>query len=198
MQLILMRHGETDWNSTGRYLGHTDMPLSEKGLRQAEQASSRIKELDPTVIYSSDLSRAIQTAETINKSLQLPLILDNRLREINFGSWEGKSYEELSIEEKIISNKWFKNPQEVRPSKGEHFYEFKSRILSFIHDVQKKDLCKKKIMVVTHGGVIRVIISHYLSMPTTKISNLVIAPASINIITLYNEDGFLHLGTGYR
>lgn len=196
MQLILVRHGETDWNKQGRYLGNTDLPLSEKGLKQAAELASFVRICDPACLYSSDLIRARHTASGIEKSLSLSssCVVDRRLREINFGSWEGKTYAELSSREKALSDDWFTDPGSITVPEGEPWREFQNRVLSFVQEIIAIHQ-EGKIIVVSHGGPIKIIIAHFLGIASSKISRLHISPASISIVDIYGEagEGFLKL-----
>ena len=190
MQLMLIRHGETDWNSTGRYLGQTDVPLNHRGKGQARDVSLRVKEFKPDYLYSSDLQRAQETARVLETNLSLPVQTDRRLREIDFGYWEGKTYHELSPEDKKVSNDWFSEPETVRLPGGEAFSTFKNRVLAFSKELLLTHQ-GEKVVVVTHGGPIRVLITHYFSMPTGYASRLQIEPATLNRIDFFGLLGFL-------
>ena len=87
--LLLIRHGETDWNASGRLQGHTDRPLNDYGRRQARELADRLSDDAIAAIYASDLSRAKETAEIVGARLGLPVVVDADLRERNWGSWEG-------------------------------------------------------------------------------------------------------------
>jgi broad specificity phosphatase PhoE len=87
--LLLVRHGETDWNAEGRLQGHTDRPLSDLGRRQARQLAGELASEELDAIYSSDLARARETAEIVGERLGLPVVLDPDLREKDWGTWEG-------------------------------------------------------------------------------------------------------------
>jgi len=89
-EYILVRHGQTQWNKEGKYTGQSDIPLNQTGIEQAEAASADILKLEPDLIFSSDLQRATQTAHLIRADQpSIPLITDERLREIHQGEWEG-------------------------------------------------------------------------------------------------------------
>jgi len=88
-ELLLVRHGETDWNAAGRLQGHTDRPLSDYGREQARRLAEELVGEEFDAIYASDLARARETAEIVGAQLDLPVVLDPDLREKNWGTWEG-------------------------------------------------------------------------------------------------------------
>ena len=97
--LLLVRHGETDWNAEGRLQGHTDRPLNDYGRTQARRLAEQLHGDGIAAIYASDLVRARETAEILSERLGLPVLLDADLRERNWGSWEGLTPDErLSVE----------------------------------------------------------------------------------------------------
>ena len=90
-QIIIWRHGQTDWNVENRFQGHSDIPLNSVGRYQAKQAAQVLRDMDPTAIISSDLGRALSTAEALATVTGLEIKVDDRLRETNGGHWEGKT-----------------------------------------------------------------------------------------------------------
>ncbi|HXY21336.1 MAG TPA: histidine phosphatase family protein, partial [Burkholderiaceae bacterium] len=92
--LLLIRHGETQWNAQARIQGHRDIALSERGLRQAQRLARFLSGQAIDAVYASDLARASQTAQPLADALRLPVCLDARLRERGFGLFEGSTYEE--------------------------------------------------------------------------------------------------------
>ena len=93
--IYLVRHGETEWNYTGKYQGQTDVPLNERGILQAQQCSLAMNEITFDKVICSDLSRAYITAKMIVGSRHVDIVKDKRLREINFGAWEALTYKEI-------------------------------------------------------------------------------------------------------
>ena len=98
VDIYLARHGQTDWNKQDRFQGQHDVPLNSLGVRQAEALRDRLVGLDFSLIYSSDLDRALDTARIIARDQQAEIIRDQRLREMNFGAWEGMTYEKIKEE----------------------------------------------------------------------------------------------------
>lgn len=152
MKIYFVRHGQTQYNIEKRFTGQADVPLTEGGKQQARDLARDLP-LDFTMIYSSDRIRCKETAAILNEKLNAPVMYDERLRERNFGSLEGKF--RADVDPAIIEKD--KNQQyDYRPYGGESADDVKSRVFSFIADLQKnyKD---KKILVVTSGGVIRLL-----------------------------------------
>lgn len=147
--LTWIRHGQSTWNAIGRWQGHTDVELSELGRQQSQALAARLKAFDFDAIHASDLSRARTTGE-----LALPerdITVDPRLREINFGVYEGKTSEELTEEERADVYGWWAEPYSRKLKGGESMECLNSRIQSWFDDLPQE--CN--IAVFTHGGVIR-------------------------------------------
>ena len=156
-EYILVRHGQTQWNKEGKYTGQSDIPLNQTGIEQAEAASADILKLEPDLIFSSDLQRAIQTAHLIRADQpSIPLITDKRLREIHQGEWEGLQETEIKkrFEEQFKIRK--ENPLETAPPGGETIGEVYDRVRDFLREMQKKH-DGKTILIVAHGVVLAII-----------------------------------------
>src|SRR4030067_2492051 len=97
-RLILIRHGETDWNVDGRWQGQADVPLNARGIAQAEETAQSLSNVKFAAIYSSDLARARQTAEALSRIVGLPVQTDARLREIHQGAWQGLRVPEIEAQ----------------------------------------------------------------------------------------------------
>ena len=166
MKLYFVRHGETVSNKNNTTTGWVDSPLNDEGIEQARKTSLEIP-MDFSEIYCSDLIRCKQTAEIINQKLNLPIQYDARLRERNFGSLGGISWDEMSSEMKEIDKLQKYN---YRSYGGESAEDVKQRLFAFIEDIcnTKKD---KKILVVTHGGNIRMLHNLLNNQVHEKIQN---------------------------
>jgi len=141
----LVRHGETQWNVDGVYQGWSNNPLNEKGFAQAEDISREIAKLSPTAFYCSDLLRAKQTAEIINKNLGIKIIFDERLREFSLGAYEGKSKLNIPTQELYKQEFGAETPKEV----------FK-RAKSFTSELKEMNI--SDALVVAHRGLIQMIL----------------------------------------
>jgi broad specificity phosphatase PhoE len=137
-ELLLVRHGETDWNAEGKLQGHTDRPLNDYGRRQAQALADRLAGDSIDAVYASDLSRARETAEILAEKLSLPVVVDPDLREKNWGNWEGlTSDERLHIE-----------------FEGETTEAHRDRTLSAVQRIVERHP-DGRVVVVTHGGSLR-------------------------------------------
>src|SRR3954449_2195858 len=136
--LLLARHGETDWNTTGRLQGHTDRPLNDYGRRQAGALADRLADDGIAAIYASDLSRAKETAEIVGSRLRLPVVIDADLRERNWGSWEGLTPSE----------------RDTVAFEGETSNDHRERLMRAVHRIAERH-AGQRVLVVTHGGSMR-------------------------------------------
>lgn len=158
-KLILVRHGQTDLNKKGVYFGILDPPLNFQGKIEVKSARELLKKIDYDEIFTSNLKRAVETAKEINY-LDRKLIETEDLREINFGIFEGYTYEELKKlypEELKKSNDWKKYNYVT----GESIEEVQKRVISFI---EKTIDFEKNTILVSHWGVINTILSYYFSV----------------------------------
>ncbi|GHH96742.1 histidine phosphatase family protein [Neobacillus kokaensis] len=161
--ICIVRHGETDWNAAGRLQGSTDIPLNAKGMQQAEESGRFLKNSDWDVIITSPLLRAKRTAEIINDSLNVPLIVMEDFKEKYFGEVEGMTFEERRA----------KFPDQNYPNQeGEE--DFVNRLLAGLQKINQsyKD---KKVLLVAHGAVINALLAKLsngkLGRGKTKIEN---------------------------
>jgi probable phosphoglycerate mutase len=152
-QLLLVRHGETDWNAAGRWQGHSDTPLNDEGRRQALALAATLEDVD--VVYASDLARARETAEIVGERLELPVRLDARLRERGFGAWEGLTTAEVERRFPDDHRRW-RAGDGFGAADAEPFEAFAARIHAVLEHVLGKH-ADQTVLLVSHGGSIRVI-----------------------------------------
>lgn len=158
-KIILVRHGESELNIEGVYYGSLDPELTEKGKKQAEKAREILKSIDYEKIYASDLKRAIDTAEIVNYK-KIEILIDEELRELNFGIFEGRTYKELQEKYPEELKKSQSNWENYNYITGESVLELQKRAVNFI---EKKVNLEGDTVLVTHWGVINTILSHYFS-----------------------------------
>jgi len=136
--ILLARHGETDWNRCLRYQGHADEPLNDTGRAQARRLAADLEDEQIVAVYSSDLRRASETAEIVAIVLGLPIALDARLREIDVGSWQGRTRAEL----------------DGLPWDGESYDDHRRRVVTAIREIARAHP-DGNVLVVAHGGTLR-------------------------------------------
>jgi broad specificity phosphatase PhoE len=158
-KLILIRHGETDFNRRKRYSGFKDIPLNLKGKRQIGKLHKRLKDDEVHKIYASDRSRAIESARIVFKDRSIESLAG--LREIHFGIFEGLTYKEIMKKYPIVYKKWLKDPFRVKIPGGESLIEFRKRVVRELKNIIAKNK-GKTVAVVCHGGPISIFINHIL------------------------------------
>ncbi len=158
-KLILIRHGETTWNSKRRYCGFADVPLSNKGKCQAKKLAGRLKFEKIHKIYSSDRRRALQTAKIIFKGYEIEKIPE--LQEINFGCFEGLTHRQILKKYPEIYKKWLNDPYKTVIPSGEKLADFKKRITRIFKKIVSLNP-GKTTAIVSHGGAISIFITGIL------------------------------------
>ncbi|WP_366922398.1 alpha-ribazole phosphatase [Metallumcola ferriviriculae] len=182
LEMYLVRHGETLWNQDHKYQGHQDVPLSEVGRRQAKELAHWLKEVRYTAIYASDLSRAYDTAAAVADSRAIKVTADRRLREINFGTWEGRTFKEINKIFPDIVKQWMENPAEVNLPEGESFALVKKRAYQAVKDIVAKNEYAGKVAVFSHGATIRTILCSVLDLPLKAMWQIEQGNTAVNII----------------
>ncbi len=150
MKIYLVRHGQTDYNLKNLFQGITDNPLNETGIKQAEELAQMLKEVKFDVIFSSPLRRALQTAEIIRRENtgNPPIIVDERLREIDMGEWEGKHAPTIKENYRELFEEIWKDPFKFNPPGGERFRDMVERLRSFLNDLKSSDY--ENVLIVAH------------------------------------------------
>ncbi|TDH28653.1 histidine phosphatase family protein [Segetibacter sp. 3557_3] len=191
LDVYLLRHGQTSWNAAGnRYCGRTDIPLTEKGINQAELVRSQLEGIEFNAVYSSPLQRAYKTAEIACGGKKV--IIDERLIEVDFGGWEGKTRAEFIEEDPGLWNNWDADPTDVKAGgTGETARDLTNRVDDFFHSVLQQHKTGS-IMVVAHNGVNRLYLAHKLGMPMKHYRKLVQENSTVSMFQL-DEDAELTL-----
>lgn len=167
-EIILIRHGTTAWNLEKRYLGHSDIGLLPEAEQELSSLSEEFSNITCEALYCSDLLRCQQTLTHIASPQMGQAKLDPRLREINFGQWEGLTYDQLK--DNLQYRDWIDAPQEVTPPGGEPWTAFAARMDSFLEEslmsfspiLHSRSINVPKVAVITHGGVIRYMVSRLI------------------------------------
>jgi broad specificity phosphatase PhoE len=151
--ILMARHGETDWNRERRFQGHADPPLNEAGRQQARELADALAGSGVTAVYSSPLARARQTAETVAEALELPLETHAALREVDVGSWEGLTRDEVEQRFPVGFQRWFVDFGHGWDD-GESYDDLGRRVLAGLLELAARHT-NERILVVSHGGPMR-------------------------------------------
>lgn len=162
--LYIARHGETEWNVKGIFQGHTDIGLSANGINQAKSLCEVLKPIKIDAIYSSDLSRAKQTAEIVNIERGLAIQTSRLLRERSVGSWEGKATDEVLKAIKAglqnLTDKTFESAQKFKLAEDvESDREIITRFITILREISTAHP-QKTVLVLSHGGMMRALLKH--------------------------------------
>ncbi|MBI5278540.1 MAG: histidine phosphatase family protein [Burkholderiales bacterium] len=153
MDLVLVRHGETDWNRELRFQGQVDVPLNDIGHEQARRIARRLAGTQAAALYCSDLRRARDTALPIARQLSMAEVADAGLREQSFGLVDGMSIEEIQQRQPEAWESWLKFDPDYAMPQGESMREFHARVMKAVHRIAL-DHADGVVIVVTHGGVL--------------------------------------------
>lgn len=178
----LLRHGEPIGGR--RYRGQLDDPLSENGWSEMWHAVSGATPWQQ--IIASPLLRCSEFAKALSEKLQIPMEHDERLKEVGFGVWEGKTGDELNLDDPGVLNRFYNNPIEHRPHGAEPLEQFCSRVNAAV-DRSVLSHSGKHLLIITHAGVIRAVLTRFMSAPLASMYRLSIASASISRIQLNDE-----------
>lgn len=195
LELILVRHGETDSNIRGSYLGWTDIALNETGIRQVQLLRDRLKGFNVDKIYASPLKRALQTAEIVNENYGLDIVSVDGLKERNFGIWDDLTIDEMTKNYPTEYNDWVNDWIKYRIKDGESALEAYERTATFVDELIKRN-DDGVFMLVTHLGTIRFILAHLLDLGIEnswrfRVNNATITKIEINdgysVLTMLNN-----------
>uniref|UniRef100_A0A7C2J0R4 Alpha-ribazole phosphatase n=1 Tax=Ammonifex degensii TaxID=42838 RepID=A0A7C2J0R4_9THEO len=185
-RLYLVRHGETIWNHALRYQGHADVPLSDRGVKQAEALARRLKDERFAAFYASDLVRALETARIIARPHGGTVIPVPALKEINFGAWEGLTRDEIKARFPEVSQQWWTVPYETRLPGGETLREVADRAVAALLEIAARHE-GEQVLVVSHGGTIRAAIGSLLRMDLNQYWRLRQDNTALNIVEIFEE-----------
>jgi alpha-ribazole phosphatase len=189
-KLYLIRHGETEGAETKRYKGHIDVPLSDNGIMQVKAMSGYVAQNGGKwikAVYTSDLGRAVKSAEIIAEPLGLQPVIVEGIKERNFGKWEGMSFDEVADKYPDEFKAWADNPLEFSPMEGESTIKTRDRAVETFNQLVNKHT-NEDIAIVAHGGINRVIICELLGIPLENIFRIEQDFAALNLIEFH--DGY--------
>jgi broad specificity phosphatase PhoE len=185
--LLLARHGETDWNRDHRWQGYTGPPLNQTGRRQAAELAKQVTGID--VVYSSDTERAYETATIVAERHGLRIETDPRLREVNFGLWEGLTRAEINERFSGGFSRWLSGESSA-PDGGEADEAMAERVLTALHAIAGRHE-DSRVLVITSGGPIRAVEAHLRGIEQRMARRLVETVANCSLLDVVIRDGTL-------
>jgi broad specificity phosphatase PhoE len=190
--LLIVRHGETEWNAEGRIQGHTDIGLSEKGAEQARSLGQRLADRQIDVAYSSDLKRTSETAKLALSGRDITLNETPRLREYNKGIFEGMTLSEIQEKFPAEYPKYLEKDLSYAPEGGETTRDVSTRMASIFAEIKANHL-DETVLVVSHGGVLRAAMVSLLGMPLEGNWSFVFGNCGLTMVDTYTDNAVLRL-----
>mgnify|MGYP002609521920 FL=1 len=187
MRLYIIRHGQTDWNIEKKIQGRQDIPLNERGRYQADCLSKAMKNRPVTAVFSSPQIRAMETAKAVASSSGSVVIPVKDLMEINYGSWEGKTEEELLQEDRALYEAWWSHPAETAPPGGESISQVNERCQKAWKEI--KPQLTGDAAIVAHGGLLAHFMEQLLKGSGEEGGERVVHNASITTFEYAPETG---------
>ena len=191
-RLLLVRHGITEFNSTRRFAGYSDTELSTTGLRQVERLRDRLADEKLDAVYTSDLKRALVTAEVIAAGRELAVTTCPELREMNYGNAEGLTFAEISQRYPEVAERCVNFSLELEFPGGESLMGFMNRTLGFL-DRLNDHTPSHTLLIVSHSGPLRVLACHLLGVDPGCWWQLRFDNASLSIIETYPRGAIINL-----
>jgi broad specificity phosphatase PhoE len=186
--IILVRHGQTEWNRVERFRGRADVPLNETGLAQAEATGLRIHgEWQPSAVYSSPLSRAVRTAEAITKHFDLPVQIHPGLADIDYGEWQGLTPDEVRDRWPAELHFWYHQPEEAIIPGGETLTQLRSRGMSTVNELSARHT-EQTIVLVGHTVINRIILLGILGLGNERFWHIKQDTCAINVFEVEKGD----------
>ena len=177
----IVRHGQTNWNILGKTQGHGNSDLTAKGIEQATELAESIVNYPIDYIYSSDLGRAVQTAQILGDKLNIKVKETEALREMGFGEWEGLLIDEIKTNYANVYTTWRNEPHLAQIPGGETLHLIKDRVDSFIQSLNEK-YDNKHILLVTHSVTVRVMLLAFLNSGMENIYRIKQDNTALNIV----------------
>ena len=199
LEIILVRHGETAWNAGETFRGKKDIPLNETGVNQAQLLGEYLRDEKIDVIYSSPLSRAVETAEAVAAHHDLAVDIVGNLVDMDFGEWEGLTVGEVKDRYEELYRDWLDTPEQVKIPGGESLADVEQRVVPFLEDAVAR-LGEGTIVLVSHRVVLKVLICNLLCLGNAAFFNVKLDNAAVTrfvfdgkhaVLTAHNDTSFL-------
>ncbi len=192
-RIILVRHGRTVWNEEGRYQGKIDIPLSQAGKEQARKVGEALKDIPIKAIYSSPLSRCLDTAKEIAKHHGIDVKVRDGLKEIDHGKWEGMLASEVEREYPKLLRLWRLKPSEVKMPGGESLAEVYERVVKEFNSIISEHGDEDNIVIVGHDATNKVLMCHLLGLSLDNFWTFKQANCGISVVELGKDKLIIHV-----
>ena len=186
-RIILIRHGETNWNKEGRFQGQIDIPLNDKGKEQATKASKYLEEIEFTKAFSSSMKRPYETAKIILNKNNIQIAKIESLVEISHGLWEGKLEEEIKRTWPEMLDNWHEKPESVTMPEGESIKQVSDRSISAWNLICKSQKENDTTLLVAHDAVNKTLICHILGLSYSDIWKIKQGNGGITVIDIFKN-----------
>ena len=190
--IYITRHGETEWNAAGRIQGHTDVSLSERGQEQARMLAGRLSNVPIDAVYSSDLSRAAETARVVLGERDVGITFTEELREYNKGVFEGLTEAEYRERYPELYEPSLVNDLDFAPTGGETIRETSRRLAGIVQRIKEAHR-DESALIVGHGGSLRAGIVSLLELPLEANWKFAMSNCSLTVIYTYPDNCVMHL-----
>jgi broad specificity phosphatase PhoE len=187
VKLLLVRHGETEWNKLGKFQGQQDIAMNARGLAQAQETARAVAAEASTCLYSSPLCRTMQVAEEISRFAGPPVVPVPGLKELDLGDLEGVTGQEMRTRWPEVYAAWRKDPSSVVMPNGESLVQLQDRAWQSVLEMEQAHSDSDTLVIVSHNFTIRTIIGKVLGMPLTNFHRMTLDLSSI--CTLESNDG---------
>lgn len=193
VSLLLARHGQTEWHHDNRYAGRSDIALNGVGHREAEILARRAREEEPASVICSQLTRAIDTARPVAAACGVELEIEERLREVDFGAWEGKTLEEAREDNPDQVDKFERNPDNAPFPNGEPLPDAAARALEVYRELHQR-YGGQKVLVIAHNTLLRLSLCAMLEVPLRNYRKRLprIVNAAVSEVRFGSEEGALY------
>ena len=188
---LLVRHGETEWNAERRIQGHRDIGLSSMGYRQAQLLASRLAKAQLEAIYSSDLSRAKETADIIAAGGDVNVLVRPDLRERDYGQWQGLTQDEVRARDPEDYARWWAGDHQFRPPGGESVSDVVTRVSRLAADLRETHPGEGTILLAAHGGSLLCLLVAVLDLPVEARGRFTLANASLSALAVSADTAVL-------
>jgi broad specificity phosphatase PhoE len=179
--VFLIRHGVTDWHRERKILGQRDIGLNADGILQAQAVMEALRGMDIGEVISSPLLRAVQTAEIIAGAFDTEIARDPRLADFRVGKWEGMSYDD--VERSPEYQRFVADPLAEKIPGGEDLKQIRDRAVNAVEQALRDSPAGENLAIVTHAGIVRVVLAHYLGSPLAQYHRLRVSPGSVSILS---------------